>query len=307
MIGLRVRTGAVSSSRNQAKLASNRRFLRYGTHRISPVFLTRWRVPLNRRSCSLVYRLTCLLALLAAVGCQTTAPAEKLAGAVREYRGGHYALAHRQATELMDRASGGLRFEAAYLGGLSAYRLGDLDEAQRQLVIAIGSTDPATAGKAQAMLGLVRAAQDRPLEAAALLRAASEALEGEDARQAARHAALAYQQAGRAAAADTWFRIAAALAAPSRASAPPATAGFALQVGAFRERARAQQAAEDAAGLAERHGHGPVRIETGRDQRGRRLYLVRFGRFATRTAAANARSELGRLGYIVVRSTASAG
>ena len=151
--------------------------------------------------------------------------------------------------------------------------------------------------------------QPQPQDAAELFKAAAGALGDEDARQAAHYAALAYEQAGDPVAAETWAAVSAGLARRGRASGhrtglgEPAGAGFVLQVGAFRDRDRARRAAGDAAVLTRRHGHGPVRIVPSAEARGRPLYLVQFGRFPTRSAAANARAQLGRLQYIVVRAS----
>jgi hypothetical protein len=235
---------------------------------------------------------------LVAAGCatsssSTTATAD-LNRALEEYPAGRYDLALATAAAVQDRASGDRARDAAYVRGLAAYRLGDLDEAGQRLRAAAGSPSPSTAGRAEAVLGLVRWGQDRPQEAAAHFAAASRALTGDDARQAARHAARAYRRAGDEAAAEAWLRI-----AEGRARRPDAAAGFTLQAGAFRERPRAENAAADAAVLAEAHGLSPVRIVPRRADRNGVLYVVQLGRFESRTAAASARQRLGRLHYIV--------
>ncbi len=264
---------------------------------------------MNRPAPPTVFRLSCWLTLLMAGGCQVPGSPAKLTEAVTDYHAGRYRLARRRATEAGRRAGPRVRADAAYVAGLSAYRLGDLEEARSRLVLAAGSADPQTAGRAKAMLGLLLESEGHPGDAAELFKAAARALRDEDARQAALHAALSYRHAGDPAAAEIWTAFAAGLARRDDASGGDLArlrghpgAGFVLQVGAFRDRDRARRAAEEAAVLAERHGHGRVRIVPGGEERGRPLHLVQFGRFPTRWAAANARTQLGRLQYIVVRA-----
>ncbi len=263
---------------------------------------------MKRPAAPTVFRLSGLLTLLIAGGCQAPGSPGKLTEAVTDYHAGRYLLASRRATEAGRQAGWRLKAEAAYVAGLSAYRLGDVEEARVQFDLAAGSADPQTAGRAKAMLGLLLTDEGQPEEAAELFKAAAGALRDEDARQAAHHAALAYEQAGDPVAAETWAAFWADFARRDRASrhrtglGGPAGAGFVLQVGAFRDRDRARRAAGDAAVLARRHGHGPVRIVPGAEARGRPLHLVQFGRFPTRSSAANARAQLGRLQYIVVRA-----
>ena len=193
-------------------------------------------------------------------------------------------------------ARGRRRAAAAYLAGLAAYRMGDFEEARRHLAVGARSPQPATAGSARAVLGLMLIEQQHDGEAAAQLAEASALLAGEDARRAASHAASAYQRAGVADSAARWLEIA------RRGGSPPPPGGgggFTLQVGAFRERRHADRAASEAAGVAERHGLLPVQVVPGRDDRGRTLYLVQFGRFESRLAAAAARGRLGELQFIV--------
>ena len=74
---------------------------------------------------------------------------------------------------------------------------------------------------------------------------------------------------------------------------------FSLQVGNFLERENATRAAIQARDIAANHRLGPVRTIPGRDHVGRRRYVVQFGHFNSRGAAASARKRMGRLDYIV--------
>jgi tetratricopeptide (TPR) repeat protein len=225
-----------------------------------------------------------------------------LEAAIAEYDAGRYDEANTGATKIMLRTSGSTHDEATYLAGVSAYRLGRLDEAERRLAAAAESDDARTAANARAGLGLVRLDQHRPAEAAALFEAAARDLDEEDAREAARRAATAHRLAGNPGAARTWTDIA-ALPEPFPDDAPYAgtAAGvFAIQIGAFQERSRANRAVAQARGLVGRSGFGPARVIPRRDgDAGRSLYVVQFGRFQTRREAAAIRDQLGRLDFIV--------
>jgi hypothetical protein len=163
-------------------------------------------------------------------------------------------------------------------------------------------------------------------------------LQGEDARQAAWHAGLAYREAGDEANAKSWLDTAsskqfdaprttsvatAAPLSPSNAlgtqpskamtTSPPlaaatagkTTVGFTLQVGAFNDKKRAKQAAEDAESLSRRESLGRVRIIPTKDARGQTLYLVHLGWWVTRSEATAARNKVGKLEFIVAPAPAS--
>jgi cell division septation protein DedD len=255
-----------------------------------------------------------------------------------------YAEAHDQAATIMNKSSGLQREEAAYLAGMSSYQTGNYSAAEQELGIAAVSSDRATAGGAKAMLGQVRLDQRQPREAATCFADASQLLDGEDARQAAWHAGLAYRQAGDQAQAKRWLDKASSAqfddtsngantlvamagstavappaptaktssarpssvigSAPSRSAGPPAAAqngsvGFTLQVGAFNDRARAKRAAEEAQSLSLKESLGRVRVVPSHDPHGQPMYLVQVGWWVTRSEAAEARTRVGKLEYIV--------
>jgi tetratricopeptide (TPR) repeat protein len=240
--------------------------------------------------------------LLLATGCESTQTAGGLDRALEDYGAGRYALASSRAGDAMRAADERTRAEAAYVAGLADYQLGRLDDAERRLLVATSATDRSVAAKATATLGLVRLQQHRPADAAKLLTSAASGLHGDDAREAARWAAAAFEQAGDHYAALTWVSLADTGVDDNRPTAGPGR-GFVLQVGAFAERNRAERAAQDAAIDAERGGLGTVRIIARTDARGRRLHLVQMGSFASRRAAAVARDRIGRLDYIVTAAS----
>lgn len=242
-------------------------------------------------------------------GCASS-PRMTLDQAVADFNAQRYAQAHEKAKSLSDRPSAPNRHDAAYIAGMSAFQLGMIEEADRQLQIAINSSNAHTSAQAKAVLGQIRLDQRRSRDAAELLCDASNSLDGEDKLKAAANASLAYQQMGDVDSARAWRMKAQGQtpqpihASSSSSTLPtvesaPGSQGFTLQVGAFQEKKRAENAAKEALKLAQREGWGQVRIVPRRDSRGKATYLVQFGTFATRESAAAARARIGRLDYIV--------
>lgn len=224
--------------------------------------------------------------------------------AVQDYEAQRYTRAYERAEPLTHSSVARTRAEASYVAGLSAYKTGNRDEAERKLLVAGASTDAGLAARANAMLGVIRIDQQRYREAAILLEKAQPMLTGEDARQAARQLAVANQGLGDTAASQKWIArsnqaIDSHITESESRNHQVSTDLFALQVGAFKSRQHAESAASLAARDVDRNGLGPLRIIPSRDDRGQLLYLVQFGSFPTRSSAASTRERLGKLGYIV--------
>lgn len=253
-----------------------------------------------------------VIALLGAVlcvapaGCGSAQSTASLNEGISNYEARRYALARQQAVGVMDDARGTRRDEAAYLAGLAAYQLGDLDDARQRLLTAARSKDKATAGRAAAQLGLIDLAEDHPLSAARRFETAAEQLDGSESRQAAQHAAMAYQQAGAFDRAERWLNGSSDPGgAAEQAVAMYGGSRYVLQAGAFHSRSHAEQAARELESIADQYRLGPVQIVRESSSRGSALHLVQFGRFATRAEAARTRSQIGRLEFIVVPAAPS--
>ncbi|MCH8342494.1 MAG: SPOR domain-containing protein [Planctomycetes bacterium] len=245
----------------------------------------------------------CVAMAIVQAGCKSTPRAAELDQAVGDYQAKRYAMAQKRAVRVQRSLRGPRGGDAAYLAGLCAYQLGDLGQAEQWLTTAARSSHRLTVGKAKAALGLVLMDQHRPHEAAGRLKEAAGILVGVDARLAAYHAAMAYQQAGDEASADRWFKVAGGDAGIDATDAASRPILFTLQAGAFRHRRHAERVAGDVSRVAMHYGLSAARIVPSRDQRGQTLYLVQFGRFRSRSAAAAARSDLGKLQYIVALLT----
>ncbi len=228
-----------------------------------------------------------------------------LDAAIVEYNAGRYDGAHAKSLAVMRSASEEgnptTRDRAAYVAGLSAYRMRQYDEAEMRLLTSAQSTDHEVQGRSKALLGFIRLEQSRPASAAEYFRDAAPMLEGDEANEARYHASAAYEAAGNPTAARSLP------SSPSSTSSGSMAAGgagsgpgvFAIQVGAFENLANAQTAANEARTLASQHQLGDVRIIPRRDSRSRTLYVVQIGTFSSRTDAESARRRLGRMSYIV--------
>lgn len=259
------------------------------------------------------------LVLFLATGCATNRNRSDRAldDSVAEYEAGRYATAHNRATDVMRTSTGKTRDEAAYLAGLTAYRMGDLGTAEHALLEAAQSPDATTAANARATLGLVRLDQDRPDEAAELFTLAASGLTGDDNTRAAQYASTASSRAtqvptatGKLAYPDGYAPDAPATSAgvfanqaPTYAAPPARAQAFALQVGAFATKERADWAASEILPKLERARLGSPRILPRTDRNGRRLFAVQFGRFASRAQAASVRARYGWRDCIVVASS----
>lgn len=206
------------------------------------------------------------------------------------YEAGQYSAALARAQAAEGRPGG--NSDAALVAGLSAEAMRDDATARAWLQpIARGSGD--RAARAQAGLALIELRTGDPLQAARQLEAASVQLSGTDAREAARVAAQAYEQAGRASDAERMRRRSVGMFEPARAADPGlAAGGYTLQMGAYSTRSRASQRVTEVSSAARTSGLGEPRIELAtRD--GRVLYLVHVGRFRTQSDAERARRTLG--------------
>src|SRR5262245_42268725 len=110
-----------------------------------------------------------LIVFIALTGCGSKEKTGDMKTAVADFNNGRYTQSRDAATQAMGKSSGSAKDDAAYLAGLSAYQLGDTDEAERRWVVSANSSNEETAANSKAMLGQLRLDQNRPREAAELL------------------------------------------------------------------------------------------------------------------------------------------
>lgn len=249
--------------------------------------------------------LTSAMLALAAIGCASSNPLGPVPSAVGPYERGQYEIAYRNATAEHARSEGDRRDRAALLAGLSAHALGRPDEATIWLTPLLRNNDDDVAGRAAATLGLIALEQARHDRAAGLLAIAGRLLVGDAAARANYFAGEAYDDLGRTDSARVHYRLAGVTATdPALRSAIDArlgVAGYAVQLGAFRDENNARRLAAGARATAALHGLAAPRVIPRRDGLGPTLYLVQVGSFQSERDANEARVLLGR-GAVVSRA-----
>ncbi|MBL9148257.1 MAG: SPOR domain-containing protein [Phycisphaerae bacterium] len=264
------------------------------------------------------------LAVAPLVGCATGDARAQLDRSVAAYDKDDFATARKEAESAAESAKNTKDADdAAYMAGMSAFRMGDYDDAVRWLTEASRSANAWTAGQAGVMLGNAQLKQSKPRDAAKSFAAAAQKLSGDDARKARIAAANAYKEAGDSRAADEQFRLAnvpttvvvdggAGTSRPTPpasnpspgAGAPAAPSGpYVLQAGAFRDRAKAQSRASELRVAAVRAGLGEPRVATKRGSDGATLYVVQMGGFPDRRSADGAAAKLGQSGVVVINAS----
>ena len=250
--------------------------------------------------------LAVLLALspAALVGCNKINGPTPTEMAQTHYQRGDYARAQTAAARAAATAGGTQRDLAHYMAGMSAYRLNNYPTAARYLSVAVNSRDRSLAADARSTLGLIYAAQGRYAPAADMLLRSADLHTGEDRAQAYFYAGTAQQKLGR------WPQARTSLILAQRSTRDQgllkqvnqhlAVTGYTIQVGAFANRANADNAARTYAGKASRAGLGRVLVTPSTDSRGHVVNLVQVGRYATFNAANTARTRLGDRSALIV-------
>ncbi len=209
--------------------------------------------------------------------------------------------------------------EAAYLAGMSAFRLNRYDEAIKWLETPARSSDRWTAGQAGITLGSAYLKVGRRSDAARAFAKAGTNLDGEDAKKAHLAAANAYRELGDQSMANEQFRLAnvpapstpaktpsdTAQAGSGTVTTPPVTGPFVLQAGAFRDLTKAQRRADELRPKAAKAGLGEPKVLSKRGTDGGTLYVVQLGGFSERRAADAAVAKLGATGVVVGRPAAT--
>jgi len=252
--------------------------------------------------------LTVLVAVSAMiqVGCSSSHK-----GAQQDYRELYsqhrYAEAYKAALEAETSGSSVQKEQAALIAGLSAAALDKYDESDKILRPLIKSGDQTVSGKAEAQVGLNAYKQDRHAEASELLTDAATKLTGDEAARASMYAGDALRAQGRTSEAKASYEraqgqvqgdstlkvlISDRLAAVS-GTQTTGTGQFTVQLGAFSSWQRAQVQADRYRARAQSAGLASPRIVQTTNQQGVKVYAVRVGRFANRSAAENVQRNLG--------------
>jgi tetratricopeptide (TPR) repeat protein len=237
-----------------------------------------------------------------------------LAAASSAYRAAEYGRALTMARALSARTTGLDQDRARYLEGLSSLALGKADDAVAPLAEAAEAADRTLAADARISLGTAYATRGDLGSAADSYRRAATLLEGAE-RERAREieAALRARVRESDAMRERDARPTPRGVAPDTVPVPSSPTSvivngmeleptrFAIQAGAFRDRAKAESVAEDVrARVAVERLRAPRVCEKRRPD-GSTVYVVQFGDFDNRTVAGRALLAFPRSGYTVER------
>jgi hypothetical protein len=264
-------------------------------------------------------------------GCKTTQPTEggrgpvatrseagsTLQKVVRSYDSGKFADAYAGAVRLLGTSSGRQADEARYMAGMSAFRLGQDADAIRHLSPLRRHANPRIAGTSNITLGLIYNKQRRYESARACLATAIPLARGEDLARSHYHHGLALEGLGRSPSAKIHYRLAIQhsaivsfrtmvqrkLGGATSTGPAPTAAKFTLQFGAYSTRSRAISRQKQVNRLLAPGRYGSSRVVQRAVANGRSLWIVQGGGFATRGAAASARSRIGSKDSTIVPYT----
>jgi tetratricopeptide (TPR) repeat protein len=264
------------------------------------------------------------------LGCETTAPATSFSAAVSRYEEGRYdmALSEGQAAARSDDST--LASQGALVAGMSAFKLGQIDLAERLAKRACESPEQATAGSGWVLLGDIRLSQRHANDAAECFDKAAARLTGPDAARAsecARRAramltpAASHPSAARAASpsdtngitvvesedgsktvpAPPWVQDkptkAGAASAPTKAGT--ASREYTIRAGSYQSADAARKRAASLAGDLNRAKAPAARVDEITTVKGETLYAVRIGSWATRVEAERVMNAIGRRDLMV--------
>ena len=227
--------------------------------------------------------------------CQAT-PQVRVAEARSAFDAGDFERAYQRAAPVARSRDDALGLEAAYVAGMSAYRLRRLGSAAQYLRMAVGGEE-AAAGNAMAMLGLVYIDQGRYDRASRLLLAAAERVRGQNRANAYFYAAAAEHQLERWANARAYLTLARSISTDEafrqRAAEQLRQTGWTIQLGRFDDAAAARAAADRLAANPHLADVSTPTVATIVKVDGRPEYVVRCGEFSAFATAAAKRRLIG--------------
>jgi tetratricopeptide (TPR) repeat protein len=244
----------------------------------------------------------------------------ELFDATNAYNAREFGRAVSLSREAGTGAIGLSRARARYLEGLSQLQLGNADEAARALREAVEAADRTLAANARVSLGTAEIARRDFRAAADAYRRAALILDGDERRRADELAALCearvpgmqpQQPRGPQPSAVAAFPTERAPSGSPDATRTPTErvvngmaiepVAFAIQAGAFSERARADRVAESLEAAASRAGLAPPRVVEKPRAGQSTVFVVQVGRFENRTVAGKAMLQFGQRGFTVER------
>lgn len=230
-------------------------------------------------------------ALLLLAGCNDSWARDRDAALLALERGDD-AAALADARRIVSGGPRSMKPEAAYIGGIAAYREGRYDMALDLLREAERSDDPDLRGRALVQAGTVQVALGRTREAAASFERGGGLLEGGIANAALVRAADEYKSLGLEA--DASRCLARARRSGGSGVASGRVAGYTIQFGAFSTRTNAEKCARQVASAARNAGLGAPELV---EQDG--LYKIQVGTYPDLAYAGRAIDRVQRTAEVL--------
>ncbi len=282
------------------------------------------------RSVSFFWFVTFLAAGTMLAGCN--APSQAQQDALTAYRAGDYSAALTAANAAAAKAEGTDKERPTLVAGLSEYALRRRDEATTYLLPLVESQDPEVAGTASWTLGSIAYDRGNYPKAITLLGNAVPKLKGDDAARAIALAGDCYAKLNKPGDAKTQYAAAvlqaldpalkAELESKATGAGMPAPAGpiigggpikpvpaptppplgtrYVIQLGAFSNKAKADEFAQHSTAASTRAGLATPHVAQRKDKStGQIVFAVRLGNYSSRPAAEVALARLGIQGTVM--------
>jgi SPOR domain len=264
------------------------------------------------------------------VACDSQPKAGNLSSAVSRYEEGRYAAALSESQDIVRSGDRATSAQGALIAGMSSYKIGNMDQAQKFAIQASSAQDGNVSGGALVLLGDINLSQHHPQEAAVFYSQAAEKLSGSDAVRARECAERARNMVeapaiatvvvlgkerdksedAEIASAPAWtLQPKTTSAAPLRAATKSAVdhpAGnsvadreFTIRAGSYSTQAAAKQRSKDLASDLKRSKAPTARIDTIHSAKGEELFAVRIGTWPTRAAAEKVLNLIARRDLMV--------
>lgn len=254
---------------------------------------------------------------LATSGCETAPRTSGLSSAIGQYDSGHYEVALSQARTAVSSGGGLDSDKAAVLAGMSAFKLGRLDEAASLAAQGIDSSDPKIAGQARVVVADVELSRGDAERAATFFDlAASDFDRAKDVPNASM--ARSFASKARAIAAPpapatttttskTANQVAEVAAAPKPASKPApevkksasAQRSYTIRAGSYTTRDAAEKRVKSIQRDVQIAKLPDLRVDEVTTSKGERLFAVRIGEYPSRKDAESAMAKIPRKDLMV--------
>lgn len=265
------------------------------------------------------------------VACDAPPQASSFSSAVSRFEEGRYEAALSQGSSLSQSSDPPTAAQGSLLAAMSAFKLGQIDEAERFAMRARSSHNAEVAGGALVLLGDIRLTQHRARDAAAFFLLAADSLPPADAakaRECAAQAAAAapvgarqveresvtvdpYESADAPLPVVTAKKVAAPVAVAKKSASPSAAIdvpavsaarpqrSFTIRAGSYSTQIAANKRAKDLTKDLQRAKMPAARVDVIHSVKGEELFAVRIGTWPTRAAAEQVLTTLARRDLVV--------